>query len=70
MFAIPATIATGSILKIAVVILTAVVIAIRTLTEALILTEAITIAIIAITAAVIKIDNCKHPLIKSAGRNF
>lgn len=67
MFAIPATIATGSIIEIAVVIITAVVIAIRTLTEALILTEAITIAII---AAVIKIDNCNHPLIKSAGRNF
>ena len=70
MSAIPATIATGSILEIAVVILIAVVIAIHTLTEALILTEVIIIEVIAITAAVIRIDNCNHPLIKFSGRNF
>ena len=70
MFAIPASIATGSIIEITVVILTAAVIAIHTLTEALILTEAITIAIIAITAAVIKIDNFGGSVIKNGWLKF
>ncbi len=71
MCAIPVIIATGSLIETVVIILTTVVIAIRTLTGALILTEALTLVIlcmiintIVITAMGIKAGNYNGPALK------